>query len=390
MKKISILGVTGWIGKSTLKILDFFSNDLELIAISTNKQIKSLLHIIDKYKPKYAVVVDSNIMYEYFHQYEINYNGTFIYSGNEGLKKICSDSENEIIINGISGIAGLIPSLLILEHGINLALANKESMVCAGPILNAMARKNSCHIIPVDSEHSAIFQLLNNNNRKNINNLYLTASGGPFLKLDKKEWNNITREEALNHPTWKMGHKITIDSATMANKGLEVIEAHQLFGFDYDNIKVLVHPQSLIHSMVECIDGEIYAQIGPNDMSIPIQNAIFYPEIKGNLYNRFDFTKMIKLEILPIDFEKFRMLELAYFCGKKGGLYPAFFNSTNDYLVEMFLNNKISFIDIINNTETAVEHFEKDKEVEKKEMNLENIKKVTERSKSILKIICNF
>jgi 1-deoxy-D-xylulose-5-phosphate reductoisomerase len=384
MINISILGVTGSIGTSTLKIYKNFHDEINIIGISTNKQIKSLLEIIDKYNPQYAVVTDTDTMRDYFKADEIKYKNTDIYSGNSGIEKICSDKNNNLIINAIAGIAGLIPSITILKNGINLALANKESMVCGGKIMNELSKKNNCRIIPVDSEHSAVFQLLNSHKRITIENIYITASGGPFLHLDKSKWNKITIEDALNHPTWKMGNKITIDSATMANKGLEVIEAHELFGFDYEKIKVLVHPQSLIHSMIECLDGEFYAQIGPNDMAIPIQNALFYPEIKQNNYNRFDFSKLLKLEIMPVDLNKYKMLNFAYYCGKKGGMYPAFFNSTNDNLVAMFLNKKISFIDIEKYTEKSIEEFEKSIEIDKIEMTLENITNTINLTKNIL------
>ena len=229
MKNISILGVTGSIGISTLKIYSNFKEQLNIIAVSTNKQIKPLLEIIDNNRIEYAVVFDEKAMIDFFGTKEKNYNGVKIYSGANGLEKICSDKNNDIIINGISGKAGLVPSFNILSNGINLALANKESMVCAGSILKKIAKKNNCSIIPVDSEHSAIFQLINKHGKDNLSNVILTASGGPFLKLDKSQWGNITIEDALNHPTWKMGNKITIDSATMANKGLEVIEAFELF-----------------------------------------------------------------------------------------------------------------------------------------------------------------
>ncbi|MCK4798131.1 MAG: 1-deoxy-D-xylulose-5-phosphate reductoisomerase [Spirochaetes bacterium] len=386
-KKISILGVTGSIGRSTLKISDNFIDEIELRALSTHKNINSLLSLIDKYKPEYAVVSDIKEMKKYFNTYETEYNGVKIYSGEQGLLKLCSDKDNDIIINGISGKAGLLPSLKILENGIDLALANKESIVCAGPILKNIAIKNNSTIIPVDSEHSAIFQLLQGKKKECVKQIYLTASGGPFLTLDKKKWNTITIKDALKHPTWKMGNKITIDSATMANKGLEVIEAHYLFDLDYSCINVLTHPQSLIHSMVETIDCEIYAQLGPNDMSIPIQNAIFYPEIKNNLYKSLDFSKAISLDLFPIDMDKFRMLGFAYQCGKLGKLYPVFYNSTNEILVYLFLDSKISFLQIEEFMEKSIEIFSKDNTIDKMELSLDNIKETERLSDIILQSI---
>ncbi len=383
-KNISILGVTGSIGESTLKICNFFSKEINIVAISAHNNIKSLLKIIDKYRPKYAVISNCDEVKEYFGKYETEYNGINIYSGEEGLSRLCSDKDCDIIINGICGKAGLIPSITILENGIDLALANKESIVCAGPILKEISKKNNSNIIPVDSEHSAIFHLLQNKKNEYIKNIYLTASGGPFLKLEKNKWSKITIQDALKHPTWKMGNKITIDSSTMANKGLEVIEAHYLFELEYSKINVLIHPQSLIHSMIETIDSEIYAQLGPNDMSIPIQNAIFFPELRKNLYNTFDFTKGISLEFHPIDMDKYKMLDFAYQCGRKGGLYPAFYNFVNEILVYKFLENKISFLDIEKYMEKAIDVFDGNDEIDKNNITLDNIKTVEKKADNII------
>lgn len=382
MKNISILGVTGSIGESALKIYSNFKSELNLISVSTNRQVKRLLEIIETNNIEYAVVYDEKAMVDFFGSKEKDYKGVKIYSGKDGLLRICSDKKNDIIVNGISGKAGVKPSFDILSNGINLGLANKESMVCAGAILKVLAKKNKCEIIPVDSEHSAIFQLINKHQNKNLSNIILTASGGPFLKLDKSKWDSITIEDALNHPTWKMGNKISIDSATMANKGLEVIEAFELFEIDYERIKVLIHPQSLIHSMIECNDGEIYAQIGPKDMSLPIMNAIFYPDIKMNNFNRFDFSKQLNLELSPVDFNKFKMLELAYYCGKKGGGYTTFYNSVNEHLVNLFLQKKIKFIDIENYSYEALEVFEKS--FTNIEINMENISLIDKEAIDIL------
>ncbi|HOJ64423.1 MAG TPA: 1-deoxy-D-xylulose-5-phosphate reductoisomerase [Spirochaetota bacterium] len=374
MKNISVLGITGSIGHSTLKVLDNYKKDFNLISISTHSNVKNLLKLIDIYKPEFAVVSDRASMFDYFGEYEKNYNNIKIYSGEDGLYKICSDRRNNIIVNAISGKSGLIPSYNILTNGIDLALANKESIVCAGPILKEIAKKNGCNIIPIDSEHSAIFHLLRNRDKNEIEKIYLTASGGPFFRIEKKEWHKITVKEALNHPTWKMGNKISIDSATMANKGLEVIEAERLFDISYDKINVLIHPQSLIHSMIEIIDGEIYAQIGPNDMAIPIQNALFYPEIRYNSFNRFNFNRIVTLEIFPVDLKKFRMLDFAFYCGKKSGVYPAFYNFINEISVNLFLNEKIKFTHIEEIMEESLENFEKEDFLNKNILTMENIK----------------
>jgi len=383
MRNISILGITGSIGHSTLRVIDNYKKEFRLIAFSTHSNIVNILKLVDTYKPEFAVVSDVNAMLSYFGEKETIYNNVPIYSGEKGLYKICSDKRNNIIVNAISGKAGLIPSYNILDNGIDLAIANKESIVCAGPILKDLAKKNNCHIIPIDSEHSAIFHLLKDKKKEEIAKIYLTASGGPFLKIEKKKWHNITVKEALNHPTWKMGNKISIDSATMANKGLEVIEAERLFEFEYSKIEVLIHPQSLIHSMIETIDGEIYAQIGPNDMAIPIQNALFYPELKYNSFNRFNFNKIITLELMPVDFKKFRMLEFAFYCGKKAGIYPAFYNYVNEILVNLFLKEKIKFTDIEIIMEKSLEKFEKYNNIDKKLLNLENIELTEKLSEEI-------
>ncbi len=383
-KNISILGATGSIGASALKICDFFSDQINLIGVTTHKNIDSCIKIIDKFKPKYAVITDKEIMYDYFKSYTAEYSKVIIYSGKEGLEHICADSDNDIIINAISGKAGLYPSLEIINNNINLACANKESIVCAGTLINNLCKKNNKKIIPIDSEHSAIFHLLKDKYLKDIDKIYLTASGGPFFKLDKSKWDKITIEDALKHPTWKMGNKITIDSATMANKGLEIIEAHYLFNIDYDKIKVLIHPQSLIHSMVETVDGEIYAQLGPNDMSIPIQNAIFYPQLKINNYNRFDFSKHLSLEFYPMDFNKYKMVSLAFLCGRKGNIYTAFYNFINELLVNLFLNNKISFIQIEQFTEKAIELFDKKNKFRESSISKEIIKLIDKEAEIIV------
>jgi 1-deoxy-D-xylulose-5-phosphate reductoisomerase len=386
-KNISILGATGSIGRSSLKILEAFPDRLKLIAISTNKNIPKLLELLDIHKPEYAVVSRAEDMKKHFGKYESDYKGIKIYSGDEGLSRICRDQSNNTIINGISGKAGLSSSIQILESSINLALANKESIVCAGPLLKELAKKNNTKILPVDSEHSALFQLLRHKKNDEIKCIYLTASGGPFFKLDKNKWHNITIEDALKHPTWKMGNKITIDSATMSNKGLEVIEAHFLFDMDYSRIKVLIHPQSLIHSMVETIDSNIYAQLGPSDMAIPIQNAVFYPELLSNLYKNLDLSKNLMLELYPVDMDKFKMLQFAYLCGEKGKLYPAFYNYVNEILTYLFLEGKITFLQIEEFMMRAIDLFDVDIESNALDLTISNIKIIDQKAEMLIKKI---
>lgn len=381
-KRISILGVSGSIGDSSLNIVKNFK-ELSLIAVAVNRSIDKLLEIIDSYELEYAAVMDRALLKERFGSDVAEYKGVKIYGGIEGILRICEDRRNDIILNAIAGKAGLIPSLKVLESGIDLALANKESIVCAGELMKRSAEQHGAAIIPVDSEHSAISQLLEGKKREHIEKIHITASGGPFLKLPKAEWERVTVADALKHPTWSMGKKISIDSSTMANKGLEVIEAHYLFGFDYDMINVLIHPQSLIHSMVETIDGEIMAHVGPKDMSLPIQCALFYPEMRRNSYNRLDLTKALTLELLPVDYEKFKMLDLAFYSGRKGGLYPAFYNSANEYLVSLFLAGKIGYLEIERVTERALTIFEGET-LSKGEASLENIKAVDSRALTIV------
>ncbi|HBD93383.1 MAG: 1-deoxy-D-xylulose-5-phosphate reductoisomerase [Spirochaetes bacterium GWF1_31_7] len=358
-RRISILGVTGSIGKSALKVIDNNPDKFVLVSISTHKNLDELICLINKYSPEFAVCTDIDTFVNRFNSFQTKINNTLVYTGSDVLDRITKDTSNDIILNAISGKAGLVPSVSIINSGIKIALANKESIVCAGDILLSAAKKNNIEIIPVDSEHSAIYFLLYGKNRSVIDKLHITASGGPFLNRDKSSWSTISISEALNHPTWSMGKKISIDSATMANKGLEVIEAHYLFSMDYDKINVLIHPQSIIHSMVETIDGEVYAQLGPKDMAIPIMNALFHPDIVNNSFNRLDFTKSFNLSLEPVDFNKFKMLEFAYYCGKKGGYYPAFYNFINEYLVDLFINQKISFLEIEKKMEYSLNSFEK-------------------------------
>ncbi len=384
MKNITILGATGSIGRSALNVYKNFSDELHIHAISVHTDIQAMLRVIDQCQPDIAVVADSESCRQHFGALSAEYGSTKIICGSEGLQQICSDGKADIVLNAISGQAGLLPSVWVLSSGTDLALANKESMVCGGDILRSLSAANGGKIIPVDSEHSAIFQLLRDKSDKDVTRLIITASGGPFRTRDKATFADITVAEALAHPTWSMGRKISIDSATLANKGLEVIEAHQLFGFDYDRINVLVHPQSLIHSMIEMTDGEIYAQIGPKDMSLPIQNSLFYPDIRQNGYNRLDLTKGLTLELLPIDMDKFRMLSFAYHVGRRGGLWTSFYNSVNEILVARFLNEKIRFTDIESGMERALEYFDADNCIDKATVTLENIQRVQELSGTIV------
>lgn len=387
MKQISILGITGSIGGSALNVLKHYPRAFHLVGISAHRNLKKLLKMVDEYRPEYAVCSDAAYFLDETGKTEMEYRGIPIYSGQEGIRRICTDPANDSILNAISGKAGLFPSLLIAEQGKELALANKESVVCAGELLLQTAHSAGTKIIPVDSEHSALYFLLQGREKENVAKLYITASGGPFLDRDKSTWDTIQCSDALRHPTWNMGKKISIDSSTMANKGLEVIEAHCLFSVPYEKIHVLIHPQSLIHSMVEMIDGEIYAQIGPKDMSLPIQNALFYPEMAENQYHRLDFSKAVHLDLRPMDFDKFKMLSYAFYCGQKGGIYPAFYNFTNEYLVELFLNNEICYLEIERYMKKSIDYFEKRGDISYRLENLEQLSEVDLLSHEIVKQI---
>ena len=265
-RKISILGSTGSIGTQALEVIDKISDKFEIIALSGGSNNELLKQQCDKYKPKYVCSNDKNFKAD----------GIKTLYGTNGLEEICSNRENDIILVAVSGKIGLKPTLKAIENGINIALANKETLVMAGDIVMSKAKENDVQIIPVDSEHCAIHQCIKN--IKQVDKLIITASGGPFLRKSTEEMNSATVEQALSHPRWNMGKKITIDSATLMNKGLEVIEAHHLFGMNYDDIEVVVHPQSIVHSAIEYKDGSVIAQLGLPSMHIPIQYAITYPE----------------------------------------------------------------------------------------------------------------
>ena len=342
MKRIGILGSTGSVGSQTLEIIDEYKSEFELIFISGHSNIDKLNEQINKYNPKYACISNDDILA----QYNDDVNCKRVYKGNDGLLDLCDIDEVDLVVNAISGYKGLYLSVRLLENNINIALSNKESIVQAGSILIKMARDRELNIFPVDSEHSALWQCIIGENKDSIDKLILTGSGGPFRELDKEKLCNVSKEQALKHPNWSMGDKITIDSATMMNKGFEVIEAHHLFNIPYDDINIVVHPESIIHSMVKFIDGSIKAQLSIPTMRIPIQFALSYPKRLENKSINIDFTKDNKFTFKKVDYDKFRCIELAYEAGKKSGTYPTVLNVSNDIAVDMFLNDSIHFNDI--------------------------------------------
>ena len=343
MKKITILGSTGSIGKSTLDIIEKNPERFKVVALAAGENIDEIKRQIEKFHPLIVSVINKE---KAFKLKETIRSDIEILYGAEGVKNVASFFDADIVVSAISGAAGLMPTLAAIKAGKNIALANKETMVIAGDIVTKMSRKNGVKILPVDSEHSAIFQCLEGQNRSFLKRVILTASGGPFLNLSKRELNNVKPNQALCHPKWKMGKKITIDSASLMNKGLEVIEAKWLFEVGFDKIDVLIHPQSIVHSMVEFIDGSVTAQMGIADMRIPIAYALSYPERIENNLPRLNFIQTNNLQFYKPDTEKFRCLQLAYKAGIEGGTYPAVLNAANEVAVEAYMGEKIKFTDI--------------------------------------------
>lgn len=355
MKNVVILGSTGSIGTQALDVIDN-SKDFKVHALAAKSNVRLLAEQIKKYEPIYACIVDEDKEEEL--KKEVENTNTKIVCGKEGLNTLASLKDGDIVLNSIVGMAGLIPTICAIESGKDIALANKETLVCAGEIVMKKAKEKNVKILPVDSEHSAIFQCLKNENTEKIKRIILTASGGPFFGKKKEELKNITKKEALKHPNWVMGQKITIDSATLMNKGLEVIEAKWLFDVDADRITPMVHRQSIIHSMVEFNDNSIIAQLGSADMRIPISYALNYPERKSSTGTRLDFTKFSSLTFDEPDYDTFKCLSLAFRALDEGGLMCAVLNGANEAAVDLFLNDKIKFLDIANLVEGAMNNFD--------------------------------
>ena len=349
-KRSAILGSTGSIGTQALEVIEKIPERFEVVAISGGNNISLLKEQAKKFSPKYVCVKNKSDI-DCFS--DLN---TKILYGDEGLKTIASLTETDLLLVAVSGKIGLIPTIEAIKNKKDIALANKETLVMAGEIVMKLAKENGVKILPVDSEHSAIFQCIANG--KDVKHLVITASGGPFKNTPKEEMENVNLDEALNHPRWKMGKKITVDSATLMNKGLEVIEAHHLFDFNYDDIKVVIHPQSYIHSAVEFKDGSIIAQIGIPSMHIPIQYALTYPDrVEGIETESFDFIKAAKFEFYKPDYDKFPSLALAIEAGKIGGTAPVCINAANEEAVFAFLNKKIKFTDIYKITKKVFDDY---------------------------------
>lgn len=343
MRNIAILGSTGSIGTQTLEIIRE-NNDLNVVSIAAKSSINKLEEQVREFKPDIVCVYDEKAASQF--KVMISDTNTKVVSGMEGLIEAATYKSAELVVTAFVGMIGIVPTVEAIKAGKNIALANKETLVTAGHIVMDLAKKNNVKILPVDSEHSAIFQSLNGENSKEIDKILLTASGGPFRTKTKDDLKTVTLEDALKHPNWSMGRKITIDSATMVNKGLEVLEAKWLFDVDVDNIQVVVQPQSIIHSMVQFNDGAVIAQLGVPDMKLPIQYAIYYPERRYLSGDRLDFGKIGQITFEDPDFEKFKGLELAYESGRIGGSMPTVLNAANEKAVAMFLNRKIGYLEI--------------------------------------------
>lgn len=363
MRGISILGVTGSIGTQTLDVLRFHKEDFKLKAISAHTNIKLALEIIKEFNVGLIAITDKDA-YEKLKDilYKEKIDCKIVY-GMEGLIEVTTLEGVEVVLTSVVGMIGLKPTIEAIKAGKHIALANKETLVVAGDIVMNLAKEHNVKILPVDSEHSAIFQCLQGNEHNKLDKILLTASGGPFRGYTKDQLKDVTVEKALKHPKWNMGKKISIDSSTLMNKGLEVIEAHHLFNCDYDNIEVVVHPESIIHSMVEYNDGAVIAQLGVPDMKLPIQYALNYPTRCENIGGRLDFRTISTLNFEVPDMSVFSCLALAYEAGRIGGLMPTILNGANEVAVDLFLNKKIKYLDIELIIKECMDKFKSNKEL---------------------------
>lgn len=346
-RKISIIGSTGSIGRQSLEVIEKLQDKFEIIALTGGANVELLREQALKFKPKYVCVGNSK-------GEKLDIAGVKTLYGQEGLEEICSIKENDIILVSVSGKVGLRPTLTAIDNGIDIALANKETLVMAGDIVMPRAKEKGVNIIPVDSEHCAIHQCIKDISQ--VDKLIITASGGPFLHKTIDDMKNATVAQALNHPRWSMGKKITVDSATLMNKGLEIIEAHHLFNMPYEKIDVVVHPQSIVHSAIEYVDGSVIAQLGLPSMHIPIQYAITYPErFEGIKSKSFSFADIARLDFEKPDFEKFPSVKMAYEAGKIGGSSTVCMNAANEEAVFAFLEDKIKLYEIYQITSKMME-----------------------------------
>lgn len=343
MKKIAILGSTGSIGTQTLEVVRE-QKDIEVTAVAAGSNIELLEQQIREFKPKIAAVWEEEKARQL--KEKIADCPVKLYSGMEGLLAVATQKEAQIVVAAVVGMIGIRPVVAAIEAGKEIALANKETLVAAGHLIMPLAREKNVSILPVDSEHSAIFQSLNGEAKESLEKIILTASGGPFRTWTKEQMKKIQPKDALKHPNWEMGNKITVDSATMVNKGLEVMEAKWLFDVELDRIQVLVHPQSVIHSMVQYQDGAVMAQLGVPNMKLPIQYALYYPKRRPMVEKRLDFGALGQMTFEEPDFERFHGLKLAFDAAGAGGSMPVVYNAANEMAVQKFLNGSLTFLQI--------------------------------------------
>ena len=352
-KHIAILGSTGSIGTQSLEVVDAHPERFVVEVLTANNNSNLLIQQAIKYKPNIVVITNQE---KYKEVNEVLFDlGIKVYSGQQSLEEVVENENIDIVLTALVGYSGLKPTIRAIKSGKNIALANKETLVVAGDLITKLCQQYGVQIYPVDSEHSAIFQCLVGENFNPIEKIYLTASGGPFRGRKRNELLNITRKQALKHPNWEMGAKITIDSASMMNKGLEVIEAKWLFDLKEDQIEVVVHPQSIIHSAVQYTDGSVIAQIGVPDMKLPIQYALGFPERLENNFKRFSFFDYPELTFEKPDMETFKNLQLAFNAMDKGGNSPCVLNAANEIVVDAFLNNRIGFLSMSDVIENCME-----------------------------------
>ena len=357
MKKIAILGSTGSIGTQTLEVARYYHEDIQVTALAAGSNITLLEQQIREFHPSLVAVWKEENAAKL--RTQVADSSVKVVSGMEGLLEVATQAESEILVTAIVGMIGIQPTIAAIKAGKDIALANKETLVTAGHIIMPLAKQCHVDILPVDSEHSAIFQCLNGESHGAVDKILLTASGGPFRGKNEEFLSHVQVEDALKHPNWSMGYKITIDSASMVNKGLEVMEAKWLFDVEIEDVEVVVQPQSVIHSMVQFQDGAVIAQLGTPDMKLPIQYALFYPERRYLPGKRLDFGALTSIQFEKPDMQVFRGLAMAYQVGKEGGSLPTVFNAANEYAVARFLERRIQFLDIYQMIEMCVDAHKK-------------------------------
>ncbi len=357
MENIAILGSTGSIGCSSLEVIEKLSHRFRIVGLAAGRNTRLLEKQVEKFKPKIVSVEKKEEADELKKRFKDG--SVRVTFSQEGAEEVAGFEENDIVVSAITGIDGLKPTLAALRTGKKIALANKESMVVAGPLIKSLVQEFGSPIIPVDSEHSGVFQCLAKEKLESVQKVILTASGGPFFRKSAEEMKDVTLEEALNHPRWKMGKKVTVDSATLMNKGLELVEAHWLFGIEPKKLEVLIHPQSVVHSLVEMNDGSVLAQLSPTDMKVPIQYALTYPEREDSPLTSLDLSEIKSLEFFKPDVDKFPLLKLARLALDEGGSFPVVLNAANEVAVAAFLQKGIRFPEIAEIVSEAVENHQK-------------------------------